>query len=98
MTGLKVLAAGSLVGICATSAAVTDPWTKMVVDAPLIAILGWLIVKTIPKISDDHRRSTEKLSDDNRESYEKLANKIESGQRRTNDLLEQAFRAKGDTP
>jgi len=80
MTTVKILAATSAAGLILAEASPLDGWTKVALDAPLIALLWWAIAKTIPTISADHREAVSKISAEIREASA-----------RTNDLLEKAL-------
>lgn len=61
-------------------------WEKFAIDAPQVAIIGWLLIKTIPQISRDHK-----------EAVNDLADKLEKSHERTNSLLAEALNARSST-
>ncbi len=77
MTGIKLTLGLSSIGWLLANAQVTPGLSleRLATDAPAYAILAWLICKTIPQISRDHREGLESVAQEvrnNGESHRKL--------------------------
>lgn len=87
----KVGTAVALGGLLAVETLPLDLGTKLAVDLPLMAVIGWLLWKTIPQMLADHKEAVITLANKTEASIGKLADRVEENGDRMISLLERTL-------
>ena len=91
ITAAKIAVAGSGLGMLATAGEPLDGWARLAIEAPLVAVIGVLLLRTLPQLNEQHRSAVEKLAS----QIDGLAAELKDSNERLMRLLEGEFRENG---
>lgn len=72
MLSYKILAGLSSAGLVASVTAPIDPMTQLIGGGVCAVLLGWVLIRTIPHLHEQHRQAVENLAAAHTASVDKL--------------------------
>lgn len=69
----KIAGGLALTGMVTAQAAPLDPWHQLITTSVCGAILAWMIFRTLPQLSENHRVSTQAIAEKNAEAVRDMS-------------------------